>query len=227
LIDYFVSNSNKEYFNIIDENIIDQKSISYSKANDYYNKFVIGIYPILTARDVYDYEYEVELFDSLKIKRTQFFHETLLSVVTIIAGTPTFLKFDWFDGVNFFTNGTLGSLTGLRRNFSVGLENETIQKKLKSLAENENIEKVWNDTKNNNNAGVLKFTKIDGAFWVGNRIIQTMYNQRIKVNFEYPETNHLRVGSYVNFKNTNYIIIEKTLQKDFLRYNYKLEEVLL
>lgn len=225
-VDYFEYRENIIFSEVFNYSIIDEKSIKKSIANDYYNKFVIGLYPILSVQDVYEYNYEVELYDSLQIKRTVFLNEALLSDVGIVEGTPTTLKYDWFQDGNYYELGARGNLTGVRQLYSVGLENETVQKKTKSITEN-GKEKTWTDKKNNSDSGIIKHINKDGAFWVGNRVIQTMYNPRVIFEFEYTEELHINVNDYVKYKNTNCIVISKKLKKDFFTNIYKLEEVLI
>jgi len=208
-----------------DTNLIDPVTSKEKETTTFFNDFNIGVYPILSARSVHEYEYEVSF-----INGTDYFHQTLLKCEdpTYPATLPVILNRDWLVNDVYFYNGSKGILTGNKRLFSSGLEDVTLQRIATSKGLYDNIINSWKDTVMNNESGIIRFTGFAGAYYIGNKIIQKQYKKRNEKEFNYPYETFNDVGDIVSLSNDNrsFRITSKIYDSNLLTANYILEEVL-
>lgn len=219
LNDFENDNFRKDVFD--DENI-DPVTYSETESANYYNGFNIGIYPILSARSVYEYNYQVEFLSG-----TDYFHESLLEAVNFLSGTAVTLKYDRIVNDVFYATGSQGILTGLSELYSTDLSSETVEKREISKALYDGKDSIWSDVKTNNSSGILRQTNLSGAFRIGNQIIKRMYKKRRQFKFNYFIDVNCNIGDLVKFKNINCVILNKIKNKDLITDSYLLEEILL
>lgn len=207
--------------NIFDMTNVNTAQLKESLTTDFFNDFNIGVYPILSARSIHEYNYQIEFLDG-----TDYFHESLFTSQNKSAGTVATLKYDWLSNGIFYASGSEGFLTGLSQLYSTDLEQETLDKiELSKLIYGKT--NTYKDTKLNSKSGVIRQTDLSGCFKVGNQIIKRMYKKRKTFEFVYPIETYREVGDYVKFNNVNCVVVNKEFESDLISSRYILEEVLI
>lgn len=217
-----------DYQDLFTDDYIDPNTIKYGESKDYFNSFSIGVYPASWANMVTEYTYDCT-FDG----NSETFHESYLTATSWVAGQPVRLRFDTEIGGVFFTGGTDGTFDNPinKTLYSTALEQKTIdlglfsQESLYGTATNPKV-REWKDERANQSQSVARHTNLEGAYKVGNKIVQSYYRKRQTIDFKYPNDTGLRTGDFVLWNDENYIVIDHYI--DFnLQHYFKLEEVII
>lgn len=206
---------------VFDEKLIDPSSYKETETKIFYNAFNIGIYPILSARSTRSFNYEVDFQNG-----TDYFNQDILDAPLFADGEPVTLNRDVIVNDVFYASGSVGTFTANDQEYSTALEDATIYKAEQSRAIYGEVSS-WDDVKSNVSTGIVKQSNVDGAYRIGNRIIQVAYLKRREIEFDYYQPTYLKVGDYTIFRNKKWYVKDKVFKRDLFIEKYTIEEVLI